>query len=581
MAIKENRAVFLLLLFSIFLVSSRVYHLGSKPYHHDEAQYAMESWKYSRPNGDYQFNPILHGPFLYHMQSALFRILPANDFTGRLPVLISGILFVLVGAWALRRKGWETVTTFVGFCTFSPVFCYFSRFLGMDLVMVLLATLALASFLEYLQTGTSEWLLAFSLFFAWMACTKLNFLFYAFAGVTFAVIYDTHVNHALSKGAWNWVKSHRFDFFGSILLFAFIFCSLYSSMFRHPEGILDALYRKMLPYWIEQNRLQRIKGPFHYYLPFLAIYELPLLLGLGFSFLKIIRWREKTFWKGILGIIVLWILLRSNWNSLFGFASHTLHMERAFHPPLLLIYGILWWKGLKTHLQENKPLEAFLLHWGFVSLVLYSYAGEKIPWLLPHILLPWVFYLSLVLPRRLHSALETPIQRYVLGSFLILAISWQAVITLRASWMLSADPRERLVYTHTSPDMLDFVRRIERYSKNSAEGLDVNMQVVGGAGWPLYWYFRNYSHWFSFEVDLGRKPEILVVDWEERGKLPKEMEQNYTMEQLKLREWWLCETNKATFIDYIRYYFTRQPFSILGHQDVAVYVRNDVLRFWY
>src|SRR6266446_7306576 len=77
--------------FLLLLLVSRFLFLGWKPYHHDESQYAcFAMWNAQR--GGYRFDPILHGPFHFYFQALLFKLLPINDLTGRLPVALAGVL---------------------------------------------------------------------------------------------------------------------------------------------------------------------------------------------------------------------------------------------------------------------------------------------------------------------------------------------------------------------------------------------------------------------------------------------------------------------------------------------------------
>ena len=50
----------------------RLYDLGDRPFHHDESQDAYFSWLFSK-NGDYEYNPLLHGPLRFYLTAGIFK----------------------------------------------------------------------------------------------------------------------------------------------------------------------------------------------------------------------------------------------------------------------------------------------------------------------------------------------------------------------------------------------------------------------------------------------------------------------------------------------------------------------------
>ncbi|HJT23899.1 MAG TPA: hypothetical protein VJ873_04945, partial [bacterium] len=48
-----------LLLITVF---TRFDHLGAKPHHHDESMHSFYSYQLYK-DGDYEYNPMMHGPF--------------------------------------------------------------------------------------------------------------------------------------------------------------------------------------------------------------------------------------------------------------------------------------------------------------------------------------------------------------------------------------------------------------------------------------------------------------------------------------------------------------------------------------
>ena len=50
----------------------RLIGLGDRPFHHDESQDAYFSYLF-RKTGDYQYNPLLHGPLRFYLTGADVR----------------------------------------------------------------------------------------------------------------------------------------------------------------------------------------------------------------------------------------------------------------------------------------------------------------------------------------------------------------------------------------------------------------------------------------------------------------------------------------------------------------------------
>ena len=54
-------------------------------------------------NGDYEYNPLLHGPLRFYMTAGLFAVLGDTDFTARLAPALMGTLMVPL-PYLLRRQ---------------------------------------------------------------------------------------------------------------------------------------------------------------------------------------------------------------------------------------------------------------------------------------------------------------------------------------------------------------------------------------------------------------------------------------------------------------------------------------------
>ena len=87
--------------------------LGDRAFHHDESQDAYFSYLF-RQTGDYEYNPLLHGPLRFYLTALMYVLFGDTDFTARLAPALMGaamiplcwLLRTLLGrVAALRRRG--------------------------------------------------------------------------------------------------------------------------------------------------------------------------------------------------------------------------------------------------------------------------------------------------------------------------------------------------------------------------------------------------------------------------------------------------------------------------------------------
>ena len=71
----------------------RLIGLDDRPFHHDESQDAYFSWLFFT-EGEYQYQPILHGPLRFYLTSAVYLLFGDSDFTARLAPALMGALMV-------------------------------------------------------------------------------------------------------------------------------------------------------------------------------------------------------------------------------------------------------------------------------------------------------------------------------------------------------------------------------------------------------------------------------------------------------------------------------------------------------
>jgi len=160
-----------LIIFLVFV--TRFTQLGHRAFHHDESIHSYYSWKimHDSPTA-YRYDPVYHGPFLYHFGAAFMSLLPDSDTTARIPFAVTGVFAVLVFlAWS-QRLGWGTPMLLSLLLTFSTVVTYFSRFAREDVhMMAWLAGMTVSGAL-YLWSSRLRYLNLAILFVVLSYCTK-------------------------------------------------------------------------------------------------------------------------------------------------------------------------------------------------------------------------------------------------------------------------------------------------------------------------------------------------------------------------------------------------------------------------
>jgi len=291
-------------------------------------------------------------------------------------------------------------------------------------------------------------------------------------------------------------------FWGGVVLFFVIFFLFYSSFFSNFAGIREGLIGS-IQYWLEQHNVQRGNQPWFYYLLLLSVYEtLPFFAAMVATF---------------------YYLRRPTW------------------------------------------LTSFLIWWLVTALVIYSWAGEKMPWLVIHIALPMVLltgrYLGELATSPLRSVWE---KRIAFGAVALLGV-W----TIHTGWPVNFErsdtPKDLLVYTQTAPDVKKMVADIHRISlEQTGDEYGIGVTVQSGTWWPFSWYLRDFKNvdYPSQLTAQATKPIVLIALEDDDKNRP--FLQGYTRTKYKMR-WWYPEDYRSIPEEMKK---SGGLFGYLGRQDV-------------
>lgn len=511
--------------------------LGERSFHHDESIHAQAAYQLLH-DGVYRYDPTYHGPLLYYLTAATFAIGGDSDTTARLPIALAGI--ALIGAcWLLRRPLGGKAAWWTGLLvTISPLCLYYGRFLRMDILELLAASLTAIAMLRAVRGSERAWIWAGVAAAAALATKENAYVTLALIGVVWAAmaaslamvrgwreVRGAGSNHvaqgeegrpgivrsaafALGRAVvmpwiqlWRWSSKHSVGLAIAVAVCWLVVTPLYTVGLEYPG---DWFFPgKAISYWYQQHTVQRVGGPVWYHLPRLAQYELlPIAAA------------------------CLWCLRRG---------------------------------------RRLTRLEVSLLLFGVASIGMYCYLGEKVAWLGVHQV--WAF-----LPLAGMQLARTfgPKGRWWSRSLAVAALVATATITVVASFVtdeISPNLKrvETMVYVQTSPELRPVV---DEGLALAREGASPVASVSGDATWPLSWYWRGIPVWWT-EPTAGVRPPLVICDTHEVARIARLLGPGYSREEIPLRSWWLLN-RRPTPRAVLRYLLTRVPWSGVGSTNVAV-----------
>ncbi len=275
---------------------------------------------------------------------------------------------------------------------------------------------------------------------------------------------------------------------------------------------------------------------------------------------------------------------RGVWQGLYYWIQQQ-HVARGGQPlyyyfliiPLYEQIGVVFGvAGLVYALARPTRFRLFLVWWFVASVAIYTWAGEKMPWLTIHMLLPLMLLAALAIAwaaRQLYAvgreawadsatwgarlaSLRTGLAHRrpaaalvsVVIAVLLLIPTVHGMTTL--VYMDPAEgPLEPYVYVQTTPDV-DLVMNKINYADQVVHQGKHQLNIVVGSGeeWPFYWYLLNYyldphpSTYVQFSAQTftatGTKPDVLLLlPGAEVQSFLAAYPKGYHLKEYRLRAW--------------------------------------------
>ena len=246
---------------------------------------------------------------------------------------------------------------------------------------------------------------------------------------------------------------------------------------------------------------------------------------------------------------------------------------------LVLLFGVEWpalllgATGAVYSLWRPTLLRLFLI-WGFLlSLIIYSWAGEKFAWLVLHPLLPLLLLAGIGV-----QVIWNARRRWygVAGAVVVVAgIAYGAYASYLVNAVHRADPRELLVSTQSSEDVKrvadEVVARAERNPETS-----ITVDASEGATFPYAWYFRHLPVTYE-ELGAGSEnpapdSDVLILTQAAGDRLAPQL-QGYESRQFPFRVWWVRDYDAMSPRAWWRWFTRREPWSPTGGMPEWLYQR--------
>jgi uncharacterized protein (TIGR03663 family) len=612
----------------------RMHDLGVRALHHDESLHAVYSYKLFTGQG-YIHDPMMHGPFQFHAKALMYFLFGDNDVTARLAEVLLGTGIVAL-AYTLRAElGRRGAMAAAVMFTVSPCLLYFSRFSREDILFGFHTFLMICGLLGYVRTRQVRWLYAGSVGLALAFSTKESVYLMGFLVVSFAALWI----------AGELVRYRRSDLLrivlgvpplvalNCVLIVVGICVVLFTTFFTNPRGIATGIWGS-LDYWLQQQGVNRGDQPVYYYMMLTPVYEYVTLgLALAGVVYRAIRTGRDTIVAAILTVVfaLLTAVSGSGGTGALPFA----------------VIALL----AATYAMRGRPFQQFVVFWTGAIFLGLSVSGEKMPWLEVHIALPLALLAAITVDDavaalrgrgaaswlrpvagaavlgfaaaalvlasdRFGWALPATAAAVALGIAAVVALAvrrataplagaaavalflaFLAPLSVRAAGVAAYEhgdiPVEMLVYTQTTPELVQIKHEVDEYARESGLGLDVPIIVDdGGEGftWPWAWYLRDYHNVSYPDLATYQNNQSLIASLPPNGivlaalansGIPQTNPGVYGPGQRYKHRWWFPEDYRGTttskFFGWLRdpshwklwgnYFLHRIPPGPLGSTD--------------
>ncbi|MCX9085438.1 MAG: TIGR03663 family protein [Candidatus Methanoperedens sp.] len=517
---------FLLVAFAFFL---RLYRLDERVFHHDEAAVGHFTYKLFAEN-IYNYDPAFHGPFMYYATTEIFKWIGDSVYSARLlpAILGSAILFFLIPLRKYLREKGIIIAAF--FLAFSPSFLYYSRFYREDIFISFFSMLLFVCSIKFAENYSIKkialkryvkkiiYLSIGALSLATLAALKENaYVSMALIGFFLFLLFIKNNYHKRSFEKIKVFDTGSLILIAEVLLFIFLFIIFfsmyYSGHFLDLHAIKQA-FMKAVTHWYEMHSIERMAGPFFFYLPIMALYELPIFI---FGIMGIVHYGgiQKKNEKILILSLIYWLILSSMYYLRHIYPDYGRFLPITYIPAPVIIFLPLLIFAIITVLRSNYIFISFLIYWTITNFLAYSYIQEKVPWLVLNPLLPLSIIAALYLSE-IHSRMNFRFRNGIIAiGLIIITATFFIYSSVGLNYYRYTDPAEPLIQAAQPPQKFSILIWKINDISSQYQGNSTDIQITDGeVETQFLWYLRHFNsvHWRVKVNSTLNAPLILAHD---------------------------------------------------------------------
>ena len=642
------------LFLSALAIISRLSYLGVRTFHHDESLDAWFSLKYL--DGTYKgYDPVYHGPLRFYITAAFFWLFGQSDSIARLLPAISGIAVVAL-PWIWRRNlGLMGTPLTVTLILTSPTMLYFSRFGREDSFFLLLTFLTAITLLSFLATP-KRWhpvviLVLFVLGLAVKESVFLTvFIFGSFGMVLLAqdlLVASIRQTKDKKIGKPSYRELKREVRIEGVTRRTINVRSRVS-LPTNPENISEETIRRwfliagiVLMFatflWVGTNPGEQQDSPTLFKL---GVYGALLALVIflcgalavrrgvlspqipvfrSFSIPRIAGWALAVVVAAVFFVAIFTQFFQQFNGPGAATAPHgairngltagfeywlgeqaTVRGDSRWQYYLVLLFAYEWLAlvlavvGTVQVVRKPNLFGQVIVWWAFSSLIVYSWAGERMPWLTVHLLLP-IMILAGIGAQSIWDRRRQKISTVCLGFLIIFGMTYACVTSIYSSYLRGGEPQELFVQAgQATPEVAEWAEQLEALDRLSLAHFDRHLQVKidSDVYWPYGWYLRDFptpSYAVIGNSSFPSNADIVFVPHWDRTIIEEEYE-GYMEIPYEHRWWWVPEfdtgiTGPSQIVDLLSswgsWIWSREPWDSKAGVCPAslsgsVYIKNEI-----
>jgi predicted membrane-bound mannosyltransferase len=597
----------------LLALSMRLWDVGSRAVGYDESLHLYYSARLADGFG-FQHSPLMHGPLQFHGVAVLFFLFGDSDYIARVLYAIFGTALVGVPYLLRHRLGTAGALVTSTLLAFSPMMLFYSRYARNDIIMAVW-TLALVVLLwRFMDQGKPRYLYWAAIILALAFATKeTTFMVVAVLGSYLIVVSSTdwipwllrrpnrlRGQSLTDQGEYRYWPGygfalgrpsgpHRLSEFSRAGAFMVLLATLTAPQ---ASAVVSFFQDRLTGARIVLANSEKLPWPGPIGAPsgelLFTIQDVAVTKGMVIAFLVVIgvvwfaamigtNWNRRVWLRYAAVFYGVWMILYTTfftnivgigsgmWQSL-GYWLVQQDVNRGDQPwyyylVIIPIYELLPFLfslvAIVYYAVRGNSFTRFLVYWTVLTFVLYSVAGEKMPWLVVNIALPMIvlsgrligdmiqavpwrsvwraggLYLVPMTALLLYLLLRLLLYRIERENFMnflefwallaialtviglgihlllrsgvssglrVVALSFALVLlvfAVRAGWQASyinGDvPTEMLVYAQDSGDVPRIMDELMAVAQRTGEGEDLHLTVDKDIYWGMVWYLRNFK----------------------------------------------------------------------------------------